>query len=118
MSAFNDEGRRLTVTDLERHTDAYVACLCAWIYPSDVEARKVALQAAAICGIDYLEVVARIMESTSASADTARLNVAGYFGRCVSELVAKGEAPRPGVAMSGYRTDALGNDTYPGHGDE
>lgn len=96
-------------TALEFAVDAAVGALSAYCYPSDTEVRGAAVQAAALVGIDYLDAVAGVMESTNGSADAARWTVAASFLSAVAQLVTTGTAqPRQGFTATGLPANALG----------
>lgn len=96
-------------TALEFAVDAAVGALSAYCYPSDTELRSAACQAAALVGVDYLDTVASVMESTGGSADAARWTVAASFITATATLVTTGTAtPRTGVLAGGGPCNALG----------
>lgn len=96
-------------TALEFAVDAAVGALSAYCYPSDTEVRGAAVQAAALVGVDYLDAVASVMESTEASADMARWHVAASFITAVATLVTTGTAqPRRDITATGLKANALG----------
>lgn len=98
----------VTATGLELEVGAAVASLAAWCWPSDFEQRVCAEQASALCGVDYVESIARIMTSTNADANTARRIVADGFLQRVGKLVNTGHAPRMGVGACGNQLDSTG----------
>lgn len=96
-------------TALEFAVDAAVGALSAYCYPSDTEVRGAAIQAAALAGVDYLDAVARTMESTNCSADSARWMVASSFITAVATIVAADTSrPRQGFTATGLRANAMG----------
>ncbi len=100
--------RPITATALEQEVDAFIATLSAWCYPSDVEVRYTALEACALLGIDYVESIANIMETTNADAHSARYLLATGFAARIAAEREKGAVPRTGILATGKQADSLG----------
>lgn len=102
-----------TATPLEQATEAAIACLGAWIYPSDDEVRETAHLACANIGVNYFDAVARVIDAADAAntkagrpfnervADQARYEVARVALANVDRLRAAHDI-RHGIAASGY----------------
>lgn len=102
--------REPTSTPLEETTEAAIACLGAWLYPSDDRARQTAALACANINVAYYDAVARLMEATDNTdqkpmpADEARYQVAMAAVSAIGNMRFSNEV-RHGIAASGLPID-------------
>lgn len=102
--------REPTSTPLEETTEAAIACLGAWLYPSDPKIRQVAVMACANIDVAYYDAVARLMEATDNTgqkplpADEARYQVAMAAVSAIGDMRFSNEV-RHGIAASGLPID-------------
>lgn len=68
---------------------AHMTARAAWLYPDDHEQRAAAVIACDAINVNYLEVVASVMESTGAGADLARRLVAEALRKTADETWAE-----------------------------
>jgi hypothetical protein len=99
-----------TATPLEQTTEAAIACLGAWLYPSDRLVRETAWMACANIGVDYFDAVARVTETADlvhyqpVNADNARYEVAMAALKAVADMRFSNEV-RHGIAANGLPID-------------
>lgn len=102
-------------TVLEAHVDALAACTVAWGFPSDVYVRQAAIVNCAAINIDYIAVLASVIENTipeatpiDAAMTTARWRVVDHIANCIHALREQGATPREGVLSNGEPCNARG----------
>lgn len=122
MSAHNrvyESEDGVTSTPFERACDAYAASIMAAAYPSDTNARMIAIQACEKMepGINYIDAVARAFEALAenheagkppVTVDTARFYIVGELAQYVGRMLDQGAETREGILSNGREADAMG----------
>lgn len=100
-----------TATPLEVYVDAAASSLLAYAYPSDIQIRAGAMQAARLANVDYIEALGTILDhNRNMRPDVARLHLALHFIEHVRHEAETGAEPREGILSSGKPADELGRD--------
>lgn len=73
-------------SQLEMAEVAHMAARSSWLWPEDEELREAAAEACAAFGVDYLEVLARTVETSGMSINLARREVAEALRRSADRV--------------------------------
>jgi hypothetical protein len=82
------------VSALELAETAHMAARLCWLWPDDHEQRMAAIQACDAIGVDYISALAKVMDDTAASADTARRQLAEALRKAADQVYAGERPPR------------------------
>jgi hypothetical protein len=111
-------------TVLEAHVHALAACVVAWGFPGDTYVRAAAITNCGTIGIDYIAVLAGVIENTipettpiDAAMTTARWSVVDHIANCIHALRNQGASPREHVLASGEPCNARGTRLNDDEGD-
>jgi hypothetical protein len=81
-------GDDVRISPLELAETAHMAARLCWLWPDDHEQRMAAVQACAAINVDYIEVLAKIMHDTAASAHVARRELAEALRKTADRIYA------------------------------
>ncbi|MGH2941340.1 MAG: hypothetical protein ACRDLN_00995 [Solirubrobacteraceae bacterium] len=88
VRAARHAGDSADVSPLELAETAHMAARLCWLWPDDHEQRMAAVQACAAINVDYIEVLAKIMQDTGASAHVARRELAEALRKAADRVYA------------------------------
>ena len=81
-------GAAADVSPLELAETAHMAARLCWLWPDDHEQRTAAIQACDAVNVDYIGVLAKIMDDTAASAHVARRALAEALRKAADRIYA------------------------------